>query len=105
MGANGRPLDVGLHDLEKPGAAKTNGGMFEKGLVKALESDHHSSRIPEVKVVGNGHCHGRPFHTDGSQETEFYLRSVTENCKRIHNVWMCFGGGRFVSCIVTRCLC
>ncbi|ETW79354.1 hypothetical protein HETIRDRAFT_64651 [Heterobasidion irregulare TC 32-1] len=75
MGANGRPLDIGLHDLERPGAAKTNGGMFEKGLMKALESDHQSSRIPEVKVVGNGHCH------------------VTENCKRIQNVWMCFGGG------------
>ncbi|THH19807.1 hypothetical protein EW146_g1433 [Bondarzewia mesenterica] len=73
--ADGRPLDVGLHDLEKPGAAKTNGGMFEKGLMHALESDHQASRIPEVKVVGNGHCH------------------VTENCRRIQNVWMCFGGG------------
>ena len=57
---NGYPLDIGLHSLENPGAAKTNSGMFANGLLKATESDHTGSRgIPEVKVVGNGHCHSR----------------------------------------------
>ncbi|TFY74616.1 hypothetical protein EWM64_g9396, partial [Hericium alpestre] len=74
--ATGRLLDVGEHDLERSGAAKTNGGLFEKGLLKATESDHTASgSIPEVKVVGNGHCH------------------VTENCRRVKGVWLCFGGG------------
>ena len=54
----GRPLDVGLHDLEEPGAAKRQDGFFHKGLLQALESDHRAGgRAPEVKVVANGHCH------------------------------------------------
>ncbi|KAI0315885.1 Metallo-dependent phosphatase [Amylostereum chailletii] len=72
----GKPLDVGLGDLESSGAAKHNDGMFEKGLLRATESEHTGTGgAPEVKVVGNGHCH------------------VTENCKRVKGVWMCFGGG------------
>ncbi|EIM92818.1 Metallo-dependent phosphatase [Stereum hirsutum FP-91666 SS1] len=72
----GALLNVGLHSIENPGAAKTNGGMFSKGLLQATESPHTGNRgIPEVKVVGNGHCH------------------ITENCKRVNNVWQCFGGG------------
>lgn len=53
-------LDIGLHDLEKSGAAKKSDGMFEKGLKKALESGHVTGGgIPEVKVVANGHCHSK----------------------------------------------
>jgi hypothetical protein len=37
--------------------------MFEKGLKKALESGHVTGGgIPEVKVVANGHCHGKFQH-------------------------------------------
>jgi len=55
-----RPLDVGIHGDERPGAAKTNGGFFENGLLKAYESDHVASATRhEVKVVGNGHCHSK----------------------------------------------
>ncbi|KAJ8482432.1 hypothetical protein ONZ45_g14949 [Pleurotus djamor] len=54
----GKPLDVGVYGLESDGSAKKNEGFFEKGLLKATESDHVSGRgIPEVKVVGNGHSH------------------------------------------------
>ncbi|KAK2463672.1 hypothetical protein APHAL10511_004423 [Amanita phalloides] len=72
----GRPLDVGIHNLERPGNSRHNDGFFEKGLLQAKESDRRNrALIPEVKVVGNGHCH------------------VTENCRRVQGVWMCFGGG------------
>ncbi|KIK90771.1 hypothetical protein PAXRUDRAFT_831401 [Paxillus rubicundulus Ve08.2h10] len=72
----GQLLDIGLHGLEGPGAAKKSDGMFEKGLLKALESEHRAGGvIPEVKVVANGHCH------------------ITEDCRRIQDVWLCFGGG------------
>ena len=54
----GKPLDIGQHNNEKSGSAKKNGGFFEKGLMKALESDHISrTSVSEVKVVGNGHSH------------------------------------------------
>ena len=34
--------------------------MFENGLLKALESEHRAGGVvPEVKVVANGHCHGK----------------------------------------------
>ncbi|KAI0369179.1 Metallo-dependent phosphatase [Pilatotrama ljubarskyi] len=72
----GRPLDVGLHDMEEPGAAKRQDGFFHKGLLQALESDHRAGgHATEVKVVANGHCH------------------ITENCRRVKGVWLCFGGG------------
>ncbi|PFH51912.1 hypothetical protein AMATHDRAFT_141299 [Amanita thiersii Skay4041] len=71
-----KPLDVGLHDLEGPGNAKTNEGFFEKGILQAMESDRRNAGpATEVKVVANGHCH------------------ITENCRRVQGVWMCFGGG------------
>ncbi|KAL0953331.1 hypothetical protein HGRIS_004576 [Hohenbuehelia grisea] len=74
--ATNKALDVGLHNLEKGGAPKRSDGFFEKALLKAKESEHVSNEaIPEVKVVGNGHCH------------------VTENCRRVKGVWLCFGGG------------
>jgi len=71
-----RPLDVGADHGEKPGSAKGNEGFFEKALLTALESEHVAGGAAhEVKVVGNGHCH------------------ITENCRRVKGVWMCFGGG------------
>ena len=58
----GARLDVGLHNLEPKGAAKKNEGFFEKGLLKAMESDHLAGgSAREVKVVGNGHCHRGSF--------------------------------------------
>ncbi|KAG8215016.1 Metallo-dependent phosphatase-like protein [Butyriboletus roseoflavus] len=72
----GQPLDIGLHELEGPGSAKNSDGMFDNGLTKALESQNLAAGvIPEVKVVANGHCH------------------ITEDCKRVQDVWLCFGGG------------
>jgi hypothetical protein len=72
----GRTLDVGTHGLEDPGNAKHNDGFFEKGVLQAKESDRRNSIfIPEIKVIANGHCH------------------VTDNCRRVQGVWMCFGGG------------
>lgn len=56
----GLPLDVGSSDLEGPGSGKKNGGFFLGGLLHALETPHRGAGgIPEVKVVGNGHCHGK----------------------------------------------
>ncbi|KAH9942026.1 Metallo-dependent phosphatase [Amylocystis lapponica] len=73
--STGQPLDVGTHD-EGQGSAKKQDGFFHKGLLQATESDHRAGgNVQEVKVVANGHCH------------------VTENCRRIKGVWMCFGGG------------
>ncbi|EMD38734.1 hypothetical protein CERSUDRAFT_72042 [Gelatoporia subvermispora B] len=72
----GLPLDIGLHDLEENGASKKQDGFFHKGVLQALEADHRAGGgAPEVKAIANGHCH------------------VTENCRRVQGVWMCFGGG------------
>ncbi|OBZ66763.1 putative inactive purple acid phosphatase 29, partial [Grifola frondosa] len=72
----GKPLDVGVHDMEPNGAAKKQDGFFHKGILQAMESDHRAGgNAREVKVVANGHCH------------------VTENCRRVKGVWLCFGGG------------
>ncbi|KAJ7043577.1 Metallo-dependent phosphatase-like protein [Mycena alexandri] len=73
--STGRALDIGISGLETKGNAKGNDGLFEKGILKAMESDHVSSNVREVKVIGHGHCH------------------VTENCRRVKGVWFCFGGG------------
>ncbi|PPQ90772.1 hypothetical protein CVT25_010161 [Psilocybe cyanescens] len=76
--STGRALDVGISGQEPPGNAKNNDGFFEKGILKAMESDHVSNRnAHEVKAIGNGHCH------------------ITENCRRVKGVWFCFGGGGF----------
>jgi hypothetical protein len=74
-GTNNRPLDIGISGLEAKGDATDSDGFFEKGILKAMESDHVSSNTQEVKVIGNGHCH------------------LTENCRRVKGVWFCFGGG------------
>ncbi|TFK52074.1 Metallo-dependent phosphatase [Heliocybe sulcata] len=74
--SNSQPLDVGMHGLEPKGSAKKSDGFFEKALLAAKESEHVAGGgVSEVKVVGNGHCH------------------ITENCRRVRGVWLCFGGG------------
>ena len=56
--ASGRPLDVGVSGLEGKGSASKSDGMLKKGLLAATESEHRGAgSAPEVKVVGNGHCH------------------------------------------------
>jgi hypothetical protein len=56
----GLPLDVGSSDLEGQSAGKKNGGFFKNGLLRAVETPHRGAGgIPEVKVVGNGHSHGK----------------------------------------------
>lgn len=55
-------LNVGLHGLEGSGAAKTNAGFFEKGILNAFESDHRNGGSAlEVKAVGNGHSHSKQY--------------------------------------------
>ena len=54
----GKPLDIGISGQQPPGSPKHNDGFFEDGVLKSLESEHVSaSPVPEVKVIGNGHCH------------------------------------------------
>lgn len=90
-----KALDVGRHGMEPAGSAKKNEGFFEKGLLRATESDHAtSSGIPEVKVVGNGHCHSQYSNNmlfDYASLISSY--TVTENCRRVKGIWNCFGGG------------
>ena len=50
---SGKPLDIG-EQMDKKGNPKTNGAMFENGLMKAHENELGGR---EVKVVANGHCH------------------------------------------------
>ena len=55
----GKPLDVGISDLERKGSANGNDGFFDKALMSALESNHRARGVyREVKVVANGHSHG-----------------------------------------------
>jgi hypothetical protein len=57
--STGKHLDVGISGLEPPGHAKNSDGFFEKGVLMASESMHASNgNIHEIKVIGNGHCHG-----------------------------------------------
>ena len=56
-----KPLDVGLSGLEGDGNAKKSEGFFEKGVLKAMESANVANKAHEVKVIGNGHCHGVTF--------------------------------------------
>lgn len=59
--STGKPLDVGITGIEPSGNAKKSDGFFAKGLMKAMESSSVANTVPEVKVVGNGHCHGVIF--------------------------------------------
>ncbi len=52
-------MDIGIHDVDGRGDAKNSDGFFDKGVSQALESDHSAgSKMKEVKVISNGHCHG-----------------------------------------------
>ena len=86
---------MGISDLEGKGSAKGNDGFFDKGLMTALESNHRAGGVyQEVKVVANGHCHSTPsfMHRDFRRLNRDRF-AVTENCRRVKGIWMCFGGG------------
>ena len=59
--STGKPLDVGISGLEAAGNAKKSEGFFAKGVMKAMESANVADNAHEVKVIGNGHCHGVTF--------------------------------------------
>lgn len=82
-----------MHDLESAGNAKKSDGFFEKGILKALESEHITNTIQEVKVIGNGHCHGMSSFLSSLILADTRFHEVTENCRRVKGVWLCFGGG------------
>ena len=90
----GKPLDVGISGQEKHGNAKDTDGFFQKGILKALETDHTGKgNALEVKVVANGHCHRIGFFRFLMSWPADSWMSVTENCRRVSGVWLCFGGG------------
>ena len=87
----GKKLDVGIHGLEPTGNAKGSDGFFEKGLLQALESEHVSSEgVIEVKVVANGHSHCKHFPLLRERADRMI---VTDNCRRVKGIWLCFAGG------------
>jgi hypothetical protein len=93
-----KPLDVGIHGIELRGSSLQNDGFFEKGVLMAMESDHIAGgNMREVKVIANGHCHSqyRPFviFFRLKQNIDVLGHLVTENCRRVRGVWLCFGGG------------
>jgi hypothetical protein len=95
---------VGTSDLEGKGPAKVNGGFFERGLMIAMESNHLARGIyREVKVVANGHSHRTSVsYFTICVDSNCAFVSVTENCRRVKGIWMCFGGGGYVLCLVAQ---
>lgn len=92
--STGKPLDVGNTGLEPAGNAKKNDGFFAKGVMKAMESPNLSNSVREVKVIGNGHCHGMSFtclFLPYANYTSYFV--VTDNCRLVDGLWFCFGGG------------
>lgn len=95
------PADVGAklellivgNRLEGAGASKVNSNFFEQALMAQGELvatgsatapvdefwdgefSQETSGRPEIKVLAHGHCH------------------LSEDCRRIKGVWVCFGGG------------
>ena len=59
--STGKTLDVGITGLEPVGNAKKSDGFFAKGVMKAMENSNVANNALEVKVIGNGHCHGVIF--------------------------------------------
>lgn len=59
--STGKPLDFGTTGLEAAGNAKKSDGFFAKGVMKAMENSNVANNVREVKVIGNGHCHGVIF--------------------------------------------
>lgn len=74
VSGSGETLSYG-QQLDESGAPKKNSGFFEKGILTSKESEDPTNTRHEVKVVANGHCH------------------ITDFCKRVKGVWLCFGGG------------
>lgn len=70
----------------------------------ALESNHLAKGFyREVKVVANGHSHRTSvLHITIYVDSNRAFVSVTENCRRIKGVWMCFGGGGYVLCLIAQ---
>jgi hypothetical protein len=91
----GDALDVGTQlPGDGPGNSKTEGGMFEHGLLEALESEEAEGlgeAATEVKVIGHGHSHSRSKAQAQSIETDVCLAD-TDKCRR-NRIWACFGGG------------
>ncbi|GAA5980570.1 hypothetical protein JCM10908_001692 [Rhodotorula pacifica] len=88
---SGKRLRVGSR-YEGYGAPKHDSGFWQQGILaqKELPASNNGVPIdafwdgegtsptegrPEVKVLAHGHCH------------------LTSDCRRIHGVWVCFGGG------------
>lgn len=65
--ADGEVLDVG-DQLDGSGASKHNSGFFVSGIKQALQTDDET-KIVEVKIISNGHCHN------------------TDRCRRVDGVW------------------
>jgi hypothetical protein len=64
--------------------------MFEKGLLKALESEHRAGGvIPEVKVVANGHCHSKHHHGPKIPSSDFLVShgGLQANPRRVVVLW------------------
>ena len=68
-----KPLDVGTTGLEPAGNAKKSDGFFAKGVMKAMESSNVANSAHEVKVIGNGHCHGVTFFCLISTSVIYFL--------------------------------
>lgn len=68
-------LDLGSQ-LDKEGASNHNGGFFTEAIKHSFEVDEGAeSPVTQVKVLSHGHCH------------------MTDRCRRVDGVWMCFDGG------------
>jgi hypothetical protein len=64
-GATGKALQHGLQ-LEDAAAPKGSDGFFEKGVLRALETEHaEGGNAREVKIIANGHCHGQALPFSG----------------------------------------
>jgi hypothetical protein len=92
----GDALDVGTQlPGDGPGNSKTEGGMFEHGLLQALESEEAEGleeAATEVKVIGHGHSHSTSNARAQSIETDIGVAD-TDKCRRNHGIFLCFGGG------------
>ncbi|KAG9037463.1 hypothetical protein FRB95_005402 [Tulasnella sp. JGI-2019a] len=74
MTSKGEVLSYGQM-LEGEGSPKKNSGFFQNGILKATSPGPNGGTTNEVKVLAHGHCH------------------ITDQCKRVNGVWICFGGG------------
>lgn len=73
MTSKGEVLSYGQM-LDGNGSPKKNSGFFQDGILWATSSTGDGQTTNEVKVLAHGHCH------------------ITDACKRVNGVWICFGG-------------